>query len=429
MAMDAALDPWLREALYTGLRVALARFEDISQPMELRDVAWAAASQAFEHLADERSLTDLLQVARRAIARGDEDAALRVVRGIPRGIPPALADGRGTEGALQSLAEYADSRGGTGVVELRMHGLRDVLLEIFKEIEAANARGRRITGIATGFDRYDRMTSGLHDGELTIVAARPGMGKTSLVLNMAVNVASPQQVGSAHDPNERWEEPSHGVVFFSLEMPREQIVNRMLCSEATLDVSRVRTGMLTPNDWSKLTQAASHLGSLSIWVDDTPALGLLELRSKVRRLQASYDRVDEATGHKRQRIGLIVVDDLELMTGGTSEVARGLKQLALELHVPIVAVSGLDGTANVVGESRLAGLRDLRQRAGIERAADTICFIHREDYFDSNSTLPGIAELIVAKQGHGPTDTVRLRFDAQFMRFHDLAEQSADDPV
>src|SRR5579864_1140308 len=159
------------------------------------------------------------------------------------------------------------------------------------------------------------MTSGLHDGELTIVAARPGMGKTSLVLNMAVNVASPQQLESAHDPNERWQEPGYGVVVFSLEMPREQIVNRLLCSEARVDVSRVRTGMLTPSDWSKLTQAAAHLAQLSVWVDDSAALSILELRSKVRRLQAEFDRVDPVTGDKKQRIGLVVVDYLQLMKG------------------------------------------------------------------------------------------------------------------
>ncbi len=242
------------------------------------------------------------------------------------------------DSAEQAVYDIARTRESTSV-----YPLRDVMQETFRRMMKATERGARIIGIPTGFDRYDRMTSGLHDGELTIVAARPGMGKTSLVLNMAINVASPQELESARDPNERWQEPGYAVVVFSLEMPREQIVNRMLCSEARVDVSRVRTGMLAPSDWSKLTQAAAHLNTLNVWVDDTPALSILELRSKVRRLQAEFDRIDPATGEKKQRIGLVIVDYLQLMKGREnassreqeiSEISRGLKQLAKELESP-----------------------------------------------------------------------------------------------
>jgi replicative DNA helicase len=336
------------------------------------------------------------------------------------------------DGAEQAVYDIARTRESSSV-----YMLRDVMRETFKKIEKANARGRRITGIATGFDRYDRMTSGLHDGELTIVAARPGMGKTSLVLNMAANVASPQQLESAHDPNERWEEPGYGVVVFSLEMPREQIVNRMLCSEAKVDVSRVRTGMLTPSDWSKLTQAAAHLGSLSVWVDDTPALALLELRSKVRRLQAEYDRVDEATGEKKQRIGLVMVDYLQLMRGREnaasreqeiSEISRGLKQLAKELSLPVIALSQLNRAVETRGEkSKRPQLSDLRESGAIEQDADNICFIYRDDYYNKETADRNVAELIIAKQRNGPTDTVKVRFDAQYTRFDNLAEGEHDE--
>src|SRR5260370_14889277 len=164
------------------------------------------------------------------------------------------------DSAEQAVYDIARTRESSSV-----QTLRDVMQETFRRVTTATERGARISGVPTGFDRYDRMTSGLHDGELTIVAARPGMGKTSLVLNMAINVASPRQLESARDPNERWEEPGYGVVVFSLEMPREQIVNRMLCAEARVDVSRVRTGMLTPSDWSKLTQPAAHLANLNVW--------------------------------------------------------------------------------------------------------------------------------------------------------------------
>jgi replicative DNA helicase len=336
------------------------------------------------------------------------------------------------DSAEQSVYDIARTRESNSV-----QTLRDVMQETFRRITKATERGARIIGIPTGFDRYDRTTSGLHDGELTIVAARPGMGKTSLVLNMAVNVASPQQLESARDPNERWEEPGYGVVVFSLEMPREQIVNRMLCAEAKVDVSRVRTGMLTPSDWSKLTQAASHLANLNVWVDDSPALSILELRSKVRRLQAEFDRVDPATGDKKQRLGLVMVDYLQLMRGREnaqsreqeiSEISRGLKQLAKELSIPVIALSQLNRAVETRGEkSKRPQLSDLRESGAIEQDADNICFIYRDDYYNKETADRNIAELIIAKQRNGPTDTVKVRFDAQYTRFDNLGDGEFDD--
>jgi replicative DNA helicase len=331
------------------------------------------------------------------------------------------------DSAEQAVYDIARTRESGGVVTLKQ-----AVVESFERIERANARGARITGIPTGFDRYDRITSGLHDGELTIVAGRPGMGKTSFVLNVAINVASPQQLESARDPNERWEEPGYGVVVFSLEMPREQISNRMLCSEAKVDVSRVRTGTLSPSDWSKLTQAAAHLSNLSVWVDDTAALSILELRSKVRRLQAEFDHVDATNGEKNRRIGLVVVDYLQLMKGRDgapsreqeiSEISRGLKQIAKELSLPVIALSQLNRAVETRGEkSKRPQLSDLRESGAIEQDADNICFIYRDDYYNKETADPNIAELIVAKQRNGPTDTVRVRFDAKLTRFDSIAD-------
>jgi replicative DNA helicase len=337
------------------------------------------------------------------------------------------------DSAEQAVYDIARTRESTSV-----YPLRDVMQETFRRMMKATERGARIIGIPTGFDRYDRMTSGLHDGELTIVAARPGMGKTSLVLNMAINVASPQELESARDPNERWQEPGYAVVVFSLEMPREQIVNRMLCSEARVDVSRVRTGMLAPSDWSKLTQAAAHLNNLNIWVDDSAALSILELRSKVRRLQAEFDRVDPATGEKKQRVGLVVVDYLQLMSGRQnansreqeiSEISRGLKRLAKELMLPVIALSQLNRAVETRGEkSKRPQLSDLRESGAIEQDADNICFIYRDDYYNKESAERSVAELIVAKQRNGPTNTVKVKFDAQYTRFEDLPDgQYPDD--
>jgi replicative DNA helicase len=331
------------------------------------------------------------------------------------------------DSAEQAVYDIARTRESSSV-----HPLRDVMQDTFRRMMKATERGARIIGIPTGFDRYDRMTSGLHDGELTIVAARPGMGKTSFVLNLAVNVASPQELESARDPNDRWQEPGYGVVVFSLEMPREQIVNRMLCSEARVDVSRVRTGMLAPSDWSKLTQAASHLNNLNVWVDDSAALTILELRSKVRRLQAEFDRVDPETGEKKQRIGLVVVDYLQLMRGREglnsreqeiSEISRGLKQLSKELSLPVIALSQLNRAVETRGEkSKRPQLSDLRESGAIEQDADNICFIYRDDYYNKESMERAVAELIIAKQRNGPTDTVKVKFDAAYTRFEDLPE-------
>ena len=336
------------------------------------------------------------------------------------------------DSAEQAVYDIARTRETSSV-----HSLNSVLQETFRRITKAAERGSRITGISSGFDRYDRMTSGLHDGELTIVAARPGMGKTSLVLNMALNVASPQKLESAHDPNDRWEEPGYGVVVFSLEMPREQIVNRMLCSEARVDVSKVRTGMLGPSDWTKLTQAASHLSNLSVWVDDTPAINILEIRSKVRRLQAEFDRADPATGEKKQRIGLVIVDYLQLMRGREnaqsreqeiSEISRGLKQLSKELILPVIALSQLNRAVETRSEkSKRPQLSDLRESGAIEQDADNICFIYRDDYYNKETTERNVAELISAKQRNGPTDTVKVRFDREYTRFDNLAEGDYDE--
>jgi replicative DNA helicase len=248
--------------------------------------------------------------------------------------------------------------------------LLEVIKKSFKKLTEALERGDRITGIATGFERLDRLTAGLHEGDLTVVAARPGMGKTSFVLNVATNVAASKPTQRAGADGKKWDEPGVGVVIFSLEMPREQIANRMVCSEGRVDVSKVRSGYLGAPDWNKLTQASAYLGSLPIWIDDSPGLSILELRAKVRRLQAEYDRVDEQ-GRKTRRIGLVIVDYLQLMRGREnassreqeiSEISRGLKGLAKELGVAVIALSQLNRAVETRSEkSKRPQLSDLRE--------------------------------------------------------------------
>jgi len=279
----------------------------------------------------------------------------------------------GAEQAVYDLARTADSTAS--------QPLSHVLKAAFEQISKAAERGDRITGISTGYEKLDAKTAGLHDGDLTIVAARPGMGKTSFVLNLAVNVASPRTVTTPR-PDQRSDEddgqsgdrhePGHGVAVFSLEMPREQLATRMVCSEGRVDLGKLRQGYLQPDDWRRLTEAASYLSSLPIWIDDTPALGMLELRAKVRRIQAEYARIG--------RIGLVVIDYLQLMKGRDgvnsreqeiSEISRGMKQLAKELRVPVIALSQLNRaveTRNLLHLSRRVLQPRDDQREGHRRA-------------------------------------------------------------
>ena len=335
--------------------------------------------------------------------------------------------------AEQSIYELARTQDSNSAERLLV-----VMKRAFKQLSDARARGDQIVGMSTGFDRYDRITAGLHPSDLSIVAARPGMGKTSFVLNVAVNVASPKGRELATDPNQRWEEEGTGVAVFSLEMPREQLANRMVCSEARVDVSKVRSGHLEIQDWNKLTQAAAYLGPLPIWIDDSPSLSLMELRAKVRRLKAEYDKVDE--NGRGRKIGVVIVDYLQLMKGREgltsreqeiSEISRGLKALAKELQVAVIALSQLNRAVETRSEkSKRPQLSDLRESGAIEQDADNICFIYRDEYYNKETTTErNIAELIIAKQRNGPTGVAKVRFDSQYTRFDNLAEGDyPDDP-
>jgi replicative DNA helicase len=214
-------------------------------------------------------------------------------------------------------------------------------------------------------------------------------------------------------------------------MPREQLANRMLCSEARVDVSKLRSGHLGKDDWNKLTKGASFLSSLPVWIDDSSGLSLLELRAKVRRLQAEYDRKDE-NGRKTQRVGLVIIDYLQLMKGRDgaasreqeiSEISRGLKGLAKELQLPVIALSQLNRSVEQREKNKRPQISDLRESGAIEQDADNIVFIYRDDYYNKDDpSVQNLAELILAKQRNGPTGTAKVRFEKQYTRFEDLAE-------
>lgn len=354
------------------------------------------------------------------------------------------AEGYGDVGETQAFIDRAEQ----SIYELArtpesssVQRIEPIIRSVFEQITEIARRGERITGVPSGFERLDAMTAGLHEGELSIVAARPGMGKTSFVLNIGVNVASPRAApqgaeaeGTPASPPR--EDSGIGVAVFSLEMPREQLASRMVCAEGRVDVGRMRQGFLQDRDWNNLTQAASFLYRLPIWIDDTPSLGVLELRAKVRRLQAEFNRPRPEGGFDR-RIGLVVIDYLQLMRGSDratsreqeiSEISRGLKQLSKELRVPVIALSQLNRAVETRGaKDKRPQLSDLRESGAIEQDADNIIFIYRDDYYEQDSDKRGIAELIVAKQRNGPTGKVKVKFSAAYTRFDNLAPGEYDE--
>lgn len=316
--------------------------------------------------------------------------------------------------------------------------IKDVIQTTFVRLNESLKRGTRVTGVATGYTKLDGLTGGLHEGDVVVVASRPGMGKTSLVLNMAVNVGLPKLVESEGDGGDDElagsvrQESGTGVAIFSLEMPREQLAARLLCSEARVDVAKLRQGYLQKDDWMRLTKAAAELAKLPIWIDDASDLSVLELRGKVRRIQSLVRDKGAA------QLGLVIVDYLQLMTGNPrassreqqiSEISRNLKKLAKDLHVPVVALSQLNRQVETRGtKDKRPQLSDLRESGAIEQDADTIVFLYRDDYYEKdNPDLAGIAELIVAKQRNGPTGTIRVRFTKSCTRFDNLASEDYDD--
>ncbi|NPV29473.1 MAG: replicative DNA helicase [Firmicutes bacterium] len=287
--------------------------------------------------------------------------------------------------------------------------VKDLLLEALEKIEHLYQRKGEVTGLPTGFTELDRLTSGLQPSDLILLAARPSMGKTSLGLNIAQNVALKAGVP---------------VGIFSLEMAGEQVVQRLLCAEALVDQQRLRTGFLTEEDWPRLVRAASRLAEAPIFIDDTPAISLLELRSKARRLKIEH------------QVGFLVIDYLQLMQTGRrmenrvqeiSEISRFLKSLARELDIPVLALSQLSRAVEQRGE-RIPMLSDLRESGSLEQDSDVVMFIYRDDYYNPHSEKKGIAEIIVAKQRNGPVGTVELAFLKEFTKFVNLEKTPLPPP-
>jgi replicative DNA helicase len=307
--------------------------------------------------------------------------------------------------AEQRIFQVAQSHEREGFV-----WIKKILYPTFEKIEQLQASKGGITGVSSGIHNLDEMTGGLQRGDLIIVAARPSMGKTAFVTGVALHAAISQQVP---------------VALFSLEMSKQQVVQRMLCSEALVDLGRLLRGRLQDDDFGRLAQAAGHLNTAPVWIDDSGSVSILEMRAKARRLKAD-----------QPELGLIVVDYIQLMTAGSdaenrqqevSSISRGLKALAKELEVPIVALSQLSRAPEQRSDHR-PQLSDLRESGSIEQDADLVMFLYRPEYYHTAADaqekgLQGKAELIISKQRNGPTGAVDLFFRKECARFESYSDR------
>lgn len=281
--------------------------------------------------------------------------------------------------------------------------IKVALLDAYAQIEELSKNKGKIVGVPTGFTDFDLMTAGLHPSDFILIAARPSMGKTSFALNIAQYAAVNEGIP---------------VAIFSLEMSQSQLVQRMLSSEANVELQKVRTGTLDDTDWIKLVQAAGPLSKAPIFIDDTPGISVMEMRSKARRLKLEHG------------LGMVVIDYLQLMSGRgrvenrqqeISEISRSLKALARELDVPVVTLSQLSRAPEARTDHRPM-LSDLRESGAIEQDADVVVFLYRDEYYNPDTERQNIAEAIIAKQRNGPTGTVELVWLGQFTRFANYAK-------
>ena len=280
--------------------------------------------------------------------------------------------------------------------------IKDILVDSFTQLEQLYNQKQHITGVPTGFADLDYITAGLHPSDLVIVAARPAMGKSAFALNIATNAAV-----RANTP----------VAIFSLEMSKEQMTNRILCSEAMVDSNKVRTGKIEDDDWTKLAEASGTLSTSQIFIDDTPGISIMEIRAKCRKLKLE------------KNIGLVVIDYIQLVQASNkknssreqeiSEISRSLKILAKEIGVPVIALSQLSRSVEQRPDHRPM-LSDLRESGAIEQDADIVMFLYRDDYYNEDSEKKNIAEVILAKHRAGSTGTVELAWLGSYTKFANL---------
>lgn len=399
-------DDFYRES-HRKIYRAMLSLSERNEPADL--ITLTEALRVRGELADVGGVAFLAELAERVPTAANIANYARIVRekAILRNLittATAIAT-RGYE-AQEDVKELLD-RAESEVMQLSEREVKPAFVRIdqllgqtFKDIDRLHEQQNAVTGVTTGFIDLDKLLAGLQPSDLIIIAGRPSMGKTAFCLNIAENAALKGDAGCA---------------VFSLEMSKEQLAMRMLCSQAHVDLARVRTGHLTDREFRELAEAAARLSYAPIYIDDTPALSVLELRSKARRLHRDPNA----------RLKLIVVDYLQLMRGSEgrdsreqeiSEISRSLKALAKELHVPVIALSQLNRQVENRSPPK-PRLSDLRESGAIEQDADVIGFIYREEVYVEDTDKKGVAEIIIAKQRNGPIGSIELTFLREFTRF------------
>ncbi len=384
---------------------AMIELAEENEPVDL--ITLTARLQDKQQLEDIGGVTYLSELANAVPTAANVDYYAAIVeeksmlRRLIRAATQIVSNGYASSddvGALLSEAEarileISQRRSSSGFVSIR-----DVLMEVFERVEFLYSHKGGSTGIPTGFVELDRMTSGFQRSDLIIVAARPSVGKTAFALNIAQNVGV---------------RAKETVAIFSLEMGAAQLVQRMICAEANVDASRMRTGFLEGDDWEKLTMAIGALSEASIYIDDSPSITVAEIRAKCRRLK------------KEKGLGMILIDYLQLIHGRgkgdnrqqeVSEISRTLKQIARELNVPVIALSQLSRGVEQRQDKRPM-MSDLRESGSIEQDADIVAFLYRDDYYNKESEKKNIIEIIIAKQRNGPVGTVELAFLKNYNKF------------
>jgi replicative DNA helicase len=376
--------------------------EELDNAKELQSVGDVGyVSSLLDGVPDRPSIEHYIRIVRdKALLRGLIHAANAAIARAADQADPAEEILNDAEAAIFQLSE---NRIGRGFVDVQ-----GIIKDAYGSVDAFLRRGQRITGLETHYEKLDEMTSGLQKSDLIIIAARPSMGKTAFALNIAENAAI---------------RDDKVVAVFSLEMSKEALLQRLVCSTAGVDSHRFRTGTLFKADMPKVTHALEQLAKARIFIDDTPGIGLSEMRAKSRRLLQARGQLD-----------LIIVDYIQLMSGGSrrfenrtqevSALSRGLKALAKEMEVPVVALSQLSRAPESRGsKDHRPQLADLRESGSIEQDADVVAFIFREEmYKPDEPELDGMAEIIIRKQRNGPTGTVKMVFRKQATRFDTLAD-------
>ena len=357
------------------------------------------------------SLTDMVPMPSNTSHYMDiilEKSILRQLIAASSQINAGCFEKQGDVGTILDEAESAIFAISNSRSQTAYRAVNEFVARSIKKVEKLAENNDPITGVPTGFERFDALTAGLQPANLIIIAARPSMGKTALAMNIAQHAAINAKIP---------------VGVFSLEMSGDELAMRMLCSVGHIDLRKVRSGQVrSDREWKQLAQAMNVLGNAPIYIDETPAISILELRAKARRMKMEHD------------IGLVIVDYLQLMKGPghvqnreqeVSEISRSLKALAKEIDIPVVALSQLNRALETRKTNRRPQLSDLRDSGAIEQDADVVCFIHREETENPGQQISdrGISELIIGKQRNGPTGSVRLTFLKEFTTFENLAWQ------